>query len=179
MKKKKNVILRCLEYRVLHIDDTPHKVALGVALGLFIGWTPLIGVHIFLAIFFSVLLRANKFAALVSIWVSNVFTYLVIFYPSYLFGRFLFNLFGSHNPLTHKQILDSLNRLFAPQNMISGFYTKEYWSHLWFLLKSVGPELWVGCVTVGGFVAIVSYFVCLRIIKAHRAKNPHRRYRKY
>ena len=39
---------RFIKYRVLHVDDTPHRIALGVALGFFVTWTPTIGVQIVL-----------------------------------------------------------------------------------------------------------------------------------
>ncbi|HBG27030.1 MAG: hypothetical protein A2Y10_04420 [Planctomycetes bacterium GWF2_41_51] len=177
IKIKKNILLRCLEYRIFHIQDSPHKIALGLALGLFIGWTPLIGLHIFIAVIVSFLLRANKFAAFVSVWVSNVFTFVIIYYPSYLFGRFILNFFDPERTLTSRQVLSAMNNLFSPSNLLAGFYTKEYWQQFWVLTKSIGPELWLGSIIIGGVVAVGSYFICLNIIKAHRAKNPHRRYR--
>jgi uncharacterized protein (DUF2062 family) len=178
-KVKSNKLFRYLEYKVLHIDDTPHKIALGLALGLFIGWTPLIGLHILLAIVFSTLLRANKFAAFVSIWISNVFTFFIIYYPAYLFGSFLFNIFAPGRALSHQQVTDALNKLLSPGNMLTEFLTKEYWQHFWTLSKTIGPELWIGCTVIGTVVAVCAYFACIKIIKSHRAKNPHRRYRKY
>jgi len=178
-KVKSNKLFRYLEYKVLHIDDTPHKIALGLALGLFIGWTPLIGLHILLAIIFSTLLRANKFAAFVSIWVSNIFTFFIIYYPAYLFGSFLFNIFAPSRVLSRQQVIEALNKLLSPGNMLTGFLTKEYWQHFWTLSKTIGPELWTGCTVIGAVVAVCAYFVCIKIVKSHRAKNPHRRYRKY
>jgi uncharacterized protein (DUF2062 family) len=178
-KIRKNKLFRYLEYKVLHIDDSPHKIALGVAIGLFIAWSPLIGVHIFLAIGFSLLLRANKFAAFVSVWVSNVFTFFIIYYPGYLLGAFLFGIFAPGRALSHQQVIEALNKLLSPGNMITGFLTREYWQHFWTLSKTIGPELWIGCTIIGAVVAVCSYFGCIKIIKSHRAKKPHRRYRKY
>jgi len=178
-KIRKNKLFRYLEYKILHIDDTPHKIALGVALGLFIAWSPLIGVHIFLAIAFSVLLRANKFAALVSIWVSNIFTFFIIYYPAYLLGRFIVHIFSPNSTTSRRQVTEALNNLLSPGNMLTSFFTKDYWEHFFALSKTIGPELWVGCFVMGGLVAVVSYFACIKIIKSHRAKNPHRRYRVY
>jgi phosphotransferase system glucose/maltose/N-acetylglucosamine-specific IIC component len=47
------------------------------------------------------------------------------------------------------------------------------------LLKQIGPELWIGCTILGGAIAVASYIICYYLIKSHRAKNPHRRYKKY
>jgi len=178
-KVKNNKLFRYLEYKVLHIDDSPHKIALGLALGLFIGWMPLVGLHILLAIVFSMLFRANKFAALVSIWVSNIFTFFIIYYPAYLLGRFIVHIFSPNSTTSRRQVTEALNKLLSPGNMITSFLTKDYWRHFWALSKTIGPELWIGCMIIGAVLAVCSYFGCIKLIKSHRAKNPHRRYRKY
>lgn len=178
-KIKKNSLLRWVEFKILHIEESPHKIALGLAIGLFVAWTPLIGLHIFVAIGLSFLLRANKFASFISVWVSNVFTFFIIYYPSYLFGRFILNFFDPERALTGRQVLHALNSLFSPANILNGLYTKEYWKQFWGLTKSIGPELWLGSIIIGSAVAAAAYFVCISIIKSHRAKNPHRRYNKF
>jgi len=176
-KKGKYKILRYLEYKIMHIEDSPHKISLGLALGLFIAWTPLLGLHIFMALALSVLLRANKFAALVSIWVSNIFTFAVIYYPAYLVGRFFYGMFAKHENTNKEQISGLFNELFRPGSIITGLFTKHYWSRFWTLTKSIGPELWIGCFILGGLAAASGYIICYNAIKAHRKKNPHRRYR--
>lgn len=178
-RKKRSKIVRFLEYKILHIDDSPHKIALGLAIGLFIAWTPLLGLHILLVIALSILLRANKFAALVSVWVSNIFTFAFIYYPSYLVGRAICDIFPRHRIMSGEQVSASFNELFAPMNMLTGFFTKEYWREFVMLLKEIGPELWIGCFIVGGLVAVSAYVICYNIVKFHRTKNPHRRYEKY
>jgi uncharacterized protein (DUF2062 family) len=178
-KRKKNKLFRYFEYKILHIDDTPHKISLGVAIGLFMAYSPLLGLHLLQIIILSILLRANKFAALVSTWVSNVFTYAIIYYPAYLIGKIICNFFPNYSALSDQQVSSLFNKLFAPSNMLTGFYTKEYWRQFWMLLKQIGPELWIGCLILGSIAAVASYFICYYLIKSHRAKNPHRRYRKY
>jgi uncharacterized protein (DUF2062 family) len=177
--KKRSKIFRYLEYKILHIDDSPQKIALGLAIGLFVAWTPLLGLHILIVIALSMLLRANKFASLVSVWVSNVFTFFIIYYPSYLLGRFVFNIFAPDRAMNRQQVSEAFNKLFSPSNVFTGIFTKQYWSDFVSLSKTIGPELWLGCFLLGGLVATVSYIICYKVIMSHRAKNPHRRYRKY
>jgi uncharacterized protein (DUF2062 family) len=179
LKKRKNKFLRFLEYKILHIDDTPHKIALGLAIGLFIAWTPLLGLHLLIVIFLSMLLRANKFAGLVSVWVSNVFTFFIIYYPSYLVGRTVCEVFVRNEDMSEEQVSEIFNRLFAPANIITDIFTKQYWIQFWDLTKSIGLELWIGGFIIGGLVAVCSYVICYNLIMSHRVKNPHRRYRKY
>jgi uncharacterized protein (DUF2062 family) len=178
-KKKKSRLLRFLEYKILHIEDSPHKIALGLAIGLFVAWTPLLGVHILLVIALAMLLRANKFAALVSVWVSNVFTFFIIYYPNYLVGRAVCGIFVNYNDMNKEQISVLFSGLFKPANIIIGIFTKQYWLKFWDLTKSIGLELWIGGFAIGGLVAVGAYIICYSLIRKRRAKNPHRRFRKY
>jgi len=41
---------RFLVHNVLHVDDTPHRIALGVAIAIFVTWTPTIGFQMLLTI---------------------------------------------------------------------------------------------------------------------------------
>ncbi len=178
-KKRKNNILRFLEYKILHIDDSPHKIALGLAIGFFVAWTPLLGIHLLMILGLTILLRANKFAAFVSVWVSNIFTIPFVYYPAYLVGNIAVGIFSPHQQMSREQVSAYFAKLFAPSSMLTTFYTKQYWLDFWILLKEIGPELWIGCLLVGTFVAAVSYFACFYIVKNHRTQNPHRRYDKY
>ncbi len=36
-------VINFLKFRILHIDDSPHRIALGVALGLFTAYLPPLG----------------------------------------------------------------------------------------------------------------------------------------
>lgn len=173
----KHKILRYLECKIMHIQDSPHKISLGVGLGLFIAWTPFLGLHILIALVLSVILKANKFATLVSIWVSNIFTFAIIYYPSYLVGRFVFQLSPWHTNMSKERVSALFNELFRPGNMITGFFTSQYWSRFWTLTSSIGLELWVGCFLVGGLVAVTGYIFCYYLINHHRSQNPHRRYK--
>ncbi len=178
-KRRNNKLFRYLEFKILHIDDSPHKIALGFAIGLFIAWTPLVGLHILLAMLLSMLFRANKFAAFVSIWVSNIFTFFIIYYPNYLFGKFVFNLFVPDQSLTDEQVIEGLRKVLASANMLEIFYSADYWRHFWSLSKSIGYQLWIGSIIIGALVAVCGYLGCYKIITMYRAQKPHRRYRQY
>jgi uncharacterized protein (DUF2062 family) len=102
---------RFLKFRVLHVNDSLHRIAMGVALGLFIAWTPALGFHIFLVLGLAVLLRANKFVALVFIWVNNPFTLIAIYYPNYLLGRTIMRTFNCEAELSSAQTQEMFSRL--------------------------------------------------------------------
>jgi len=67
-------IKRFVIYKILHVDDTPHRIALGVAIGVFVAWTPFHGLQMILVIAIAALLRANKVVGLPLVWVNNPLT---------------------------------------------------------------------------------------------------------
>ncbi|MEI7905523.1 MAG: DUF2062 domain-containing protein, partial [Candidatus Firestonebacteria bacterium] len=72
-KKKFNIkrILQFLYLKVIRLNDTPHKIALGVAIGVFIAVFPTFGLGFIFSVFFAWLLSANKAAALIGTLVGN------------------------------------------------------------------------------------------------------------
>lgn len=64
---------------ILYIKDTPHRLALSFAVGVFIAISPLLGLHTLMglaACFFS---RFNKFALFVGVYITNPWTIIPIY----------------------------------------------------------------------------------------------------
>ncbi len=75
-------------YRVLHVDDTPHRIALGVAVGIFVAWTPTFGLQMILTVLLATLLRGNKLVGLPFVWISNPVTAWPIYFKmNYPLGK--------------------------------------------------------------------------------------------
>ncbi|AGF75585.1 DUF2062 domain-containing protein [Bartonella vinsonii] len=90
--------------RILRISATPHKVALGFAIGIFLACSPLFGMHIVLAIFFSWILRGNFAAAIIGTAFSNPLTFLLIVMADYKVGYFCLSLFSNVDEISLSQI---------------------------------------------------------------------------
>lgn len=75
--------------RVKRLEGNPHDVALGLAIGVFIGITPTIPFHTALAIAFSFFFGASKVAAALGVWISNPVTIPIFYYLSYKIGTLL------------------------------------------------------------------------------------------
>ncbi|WP_142416342.1 DUF2062 domain-containing protein [Bartonella massiliensis] len=97
--------------RILRISATPHEVALGFAIGIFLACSPVFGVHIILAIFLSWLLRANFAAAIIGTVFSNPLTFLLIAMADYKVGYFCLSLFSDVNEISLSQIRALFNGL--------------------------------------------------------------------
>ena len=73
--------------RFIRLRGTPEEVAKGFALGIFIGMTPTFGFQMVIALFFAWILRENKIAALLGVWVTNPITAPIIYATQYETGR--------------------------------------------------------------------------------------------
>jgi uncharacterized protein (DUF2062 family) len=72
--------------RFLKIRGQPREIALGFALGLFVGMTPFIGLHTVMAISLAALLKWNKISAAVAVWFTNAATAPFIYGITYIVG---------------------------------------------------------------------------------------------
>jgi uncharacterized protein (DUF2062 family) len=59
---------------IVKLDDTPHKLALASAIGVFIAFSPWLGLHIVSGFFFAWIFRVSKFVVLSVMFVNNPWT---------------------------------------------------------------------------------------------------------
>ncbi len=75
--------------RLARIQSHTDAVARGLALGVFIGFSPTFGIQLILAIALAMLLRQNKLATFIGVWVTNPLTAPFIYGLEYEVGRLL------------------------------------------------------------------------------------------
>ena len=172
-----SVVIRFLKFRVLHVDDSPHRIALGVSLGLFIAYMPPLGFHILLLIFLSIIFKANKFVALTFVWVSNPFTIFLLYYPSYLIGRTILTYLGYEDGFAAAEISSLFHQYLSFEHVVSGFFTSQFWRQMGSLIVQTGLEMFIGGLILGTFVAVTAYFAAYYCICWYRKKHPHHTYR--
>ncbi len=147
---------RFLVHNVLHVDDTPHRIALGVAIAIFVTWTPTIGFQMLLTIALAWLLGANKVVGVPFVWISNPVTYVPIYLPNYYVGRWIL---GSKVPPPN----------FGRVLLVSGGWLETvstWWSATW----HAALPLWLGSVLVGLVVSVPTYFATYRAVVVYRRK---------
>lgn len=125
----------------MQLHGKPREIALGFALGLFIGMSPFFGLHTFSALLFSTVLRWNRIASLAGIQITNIFTIPFVYPITFYVGSFVY-----------------------PVPPSVAFTTDLYETEIWKLVKTV-PDV-VATLTIGGFIlglpmAIGSYFIVL------------------
>lgn len=131
--------------RFIRLRGTPDEIAKGVALGIFIGMTPTMGFQMPIALFFAILLRENKLAAVLGVWITNPLTAPFIYALQYESGRLLLG----------------MKRLQLPEELTLN------------ALKTLGWEvlapLCTGSLIFGVLSAALSFALTLRLIPTIRA----------
>ncbi|WP_395256149.1 DUF2062 domain-containing protein [Alienimonas sp. DA493] len=137
---------RTLLNYVLGLEDTPHQIALGVAVGFFWGMTPTVGVQMMLVLAFYYCCKPffnfNVKASLVTVYISNPLTMLAIYWFDYEVGT----LFVSGD-LTKAELAGVLE--------YEGL--ADWWETVKDLVLRVGWPMLIGSVVVGGACALASY----------------------
>jgi uncharacterized protein (TIGR03546 family) len=86
MKKK----IRYIYDRFINLNGEPEAIAMGMAIGVFVGVTPTIPFHTVLLVFVTLILRQNVTAAYLGSWIiSNPFTIPLFYFVQYQIGYHL------------------------------------------------------------------------------------------
>ncbi|WP_437186004.1 DUF2062 domain-containing protein [Planctomicrobium sp. SH668] len=148
---------------ILHLDDSPHSIALGTAIGVFVGITPTGGFQMALVLLIAFctkkFFRFNRIAGLIGVYISNPLTTIPLCWYSYRIGTLFYP-----NKTTWLEFKEMFH--FAS--------ISDSCSSLKLIIVNVGLPLAVGSVILGAIFAIVSYPVVLYLassIQKRRKEN--------
>jgi len=142
---------------LLHIQDTPKRTAAAFALGVFLGFSPYLGLHTVLGVAFAFLLNLNRVAVLL-----GVYTNLPWFLGPYYVGTTIIGarMMGYRMPPDFGMQLAELFEL--------SLFGADFWRSLGIVLK---PLLWPFLLgsTLGSLaLAAAAYYVALAFIVSRR-----------
>ena len=84
---------RSLIRRLLALDDSPHSIALGTAIGMFVGMTPTVGIQMMVILAIAAVTRPlfhfNRVAGLITVYISNPLTIVPMYAAFYYVGTLL------------------------------------------------------------------------------------------
>ena len=81
--------LTYLFHRLRRLPDAPHRIARGVAVGVFISFSPLFGLHFVLCTAINWLIGGNFIASVIGNWFGNPVTLPLIAYSSVRLGQWI------------------------------------------------------------------------------------------
>ena len=79
-------------YQLILAREAPKRIASGIAIGVFIAWSPLLGIHTVLCILLAFIFRASKTASILGSLLCNPITIPFIFFIDYEVGILICNL---------------------------------------------------------------------------------------
>jgi hypothetical protein len=154
-------MLRSSLRRLLALDDPPERTALAFSVGVFIAFSPLLGLHTILATLLAVLFRFNKVAIYAGTFVNNPFLTLVpIILASYALGALVL---GRPMALPEQGMA-----LLRDPHLLTGSYWRELWAQFWEVLLPFS----IGGTVLSVVCSAAAYPVTLKILRANqRRKN--------
>jgi uncharacterized protein (DUF2062 family) len=137
---------------LLQMHDTPNRIALAFGIGVFLAFSPLLGLHTLLALLIAHLFRLNRAAMLVGVYVNNPWTLVPLFMAGTVLGCEIFGV--------------STEGLAAIDFRLHGaaFYRT--------LIEGLRPYLWpfvVGNTLLGVAGGVVGYVLLREILERRRA----------
>jgi len=158
-------------YRVLHIDDSAHRIALGVAVGFFVAWTPTIGFQMALTIAIAAAVRANKVVGLPIVWISNPVTAAPLYYHNWAVGRAITRGALESGPAVKSALTKAIASLNDPLTILRHLFDVDFWRTTGLKLIGFGMELWIGSVIIGLILGAMSYTITRRGVAYYRTHH--------
>lgn len=140
--------------KLFSLKDNPHAIAGGVAIGMFVGFTPLFGLKTLLALGAAWLLRCNPIAAVISVSLHDVVT---PFWPFLLRIEYDIGYWILSNP-----------HVLPPHLEMHHLRVGEFLK--WTTFFKVGLPMLLGSLFLSAPAAVVFYFLTLGILKLRERK---------
>jgi uncharacterized protein (DUF2062 family) len=144
--------LQAHQMTLMTLPDTPHSIALGSAVGMFFGFTPLFGLKTLLSITVAWLFRSNKIAAVITVTLHDL---LLPFVPAMFFWQYRMGMWALHGRVPQRPGF----RHVALRDFME-----------WTTFLTVGRPLLVGSLFFAVPAALVVYFGLRGLLIRSRAK---------
>jgi len=165
-------VVSYIGHRLHRLPDTPHKIARGIAVGVFASFSPLFGFHIVIATLLALLIRGNIIAALLSTIFGNPITFPIIAAVALTLGNWLLG--SPVDPSLHESVF-----------LLFGQATADFWYNFQALFTSVDADwtalgqfsrrilvpYFVGGLGPGLISALVAYYMSLPVIVAYKNRR--------
>lgn len=142
--------IRYVYHRLRRVTATPHAVALGFAIGVFVAFTPFIGFHFALSVLAAWLFGASIVASALGTFIANPVTFPLIWAST----------FGLGNWMLHQHVT------FTPVDLSDGILRNSI-EHLWPLLKPMA----IGSIPIGVAGGVFSYVLVRHAVEAYQARR--------
>ena len=147
--------------RLLAIDDPPERTALAFSIGVFIAFSPFLGLHTIMATFIAFVFKFNKIAIYTGTFVNNPpLTLVPIIIASYSVGAFFLG-----QPL--KIPAEGLELLKNPH-----IFSGDYYRRLFVESLNILEPFALGGMILSVVCSLLAYPITLRALRLYRRRKP-------
>ena len=164
--QQKPSLLKRFAKKIIEIakqKDSPHRIALGMALGIFIGILPIMGIQMTVVALIALPLRGNLKAAVAGVWISNPITFLPMYWGYYKFGL----LFFPSRAVTLAEFKEII--LIATQWNWSAI--EESTDRIFAMGADILVPMWTGATILAFVFGIPTYFFTKRFVIVYRERK--------
>jgi uncharacterized protein (DUF2062 family) len=154
--------IRYIGLRLKRLPTSPHRIALGFAVGVFVVFTPFLGLQLLLCILLAWMLRASVLAAIMGSLVGNPLTYPPIWIATYSLGIMLT---GDSTPFQLTVLQERAGDFTAALETASLSGISRTFYNLWQFIKPMAA----GSLPIGGLAALLAYAGVRRFVNLSRA----------
>lgn len=152
---------RVLLRSVLALDDSPHAIALGASIGIFVGLTPSVGIQTILIVALALLCRRfvyfNVTAAMLSTYVSNPLTMVPMYYFWYRLGTWF---------VPGNATVDQFEAILQFEGLAG------WWQATYSLAVQVGTPMVIGSLLIAPIGSVIAYPLTRYLVRWFRRTNP-------
>jgi hypothetical protein len=164
--------LEYLSHRVRRLPDTAHRIAVGLACGVFASFTPFFGLHFIVAALLAKLLRGNFLASIIGTFAGNPLTFPFIASLSLSFGRRILGYGATGRDFG--RVTDAFQQFFVGlwRSLASLFgHGEPQWGKLTLFLQDVLWPYLVGGLLPGLAASLATYYLARPVIAAYQLRR--------
>lgn len=160
-----------VKHRIRRLPDSPDRIARGIWAGIFTSFSPLFGLHFFIAAALAVLMRGNVLAALMSTFFGNPLTFVFIGTVSMRTGYAILGIDrdNRHHAVGHMFTEAAESLWFNFKSLFTA--DRADWNSLHVFYHDVFLTYLIGGILPGIIVATIAYMSILPLIYAYQRRR--------
>ena len=160
--------LRAVYRKIMVGQGTPHQIALGVAIGVFVALTPTVGFQMIIAAVLAKLLRANWVVAAPMAWITNPATAPPYFYGTYRIGAMMMRFEEDYS------VFDKIKEI--AEKATHG-HMLTFFQEMFKLTGDILMPLWLGSIMIAMIAGLGTYPIIMRMVTGYRKGRKLRRHK--
>lgn len=152
---------------ILHLDEPPRELAKAFAAGVFVAFTPFIGLHTLIILLMAWVFRMNKVVALMGTFVNNPWTIAFVYIGPTWIAVYWMRRIGIPVPrLNYNRLVDQFHQTLESYSI----WQPAFWIKFLSEFKPFIHAFLIGTTLAGIISAFIAYFISFYGIKYYRRK---------